>query len=97
VSHREQVVDDLEALVACRIVDGGDVAHLGVLGGGVVFEEAEDGDNAGGGDVDGEFVLPDGESEGLVISSGSIRGAGCASATTYCWIYLGRHDSRYWP
>jgi len=43
VADREQVVDDLETLVAGRVVDGGDVADLGVLGGGVVFEEGEDG------------------------------------------------------
>lgn len=48
----EQVVDDFEALVAGGVVDGGDVADLGELGGGVVFEEGEDGDDAVGGDVD---------------------------------------------
>lgn len=52
VAHREQVVDDFEALVAGRVVDGGDVADLGEFGGGVVFEEGEDGDDAVGGDVD---------------------------------------------
>ena len=48
----EQVVDDLETLVAGRVVDGSDVADLGELGGGVVFEEGEDGDDAVGRDVD---------------------------------------------
>lgn len=52
VANGEQVVDDLEALVAGGVVDGGDVADLGELGGGVVFEEREDGDNAVGGDED---------------------------------------------
>lgn len=48
VANGEQVVDDLEALVAGGVVDGGDVADLGELGGGVVFEEGEDGDDAVG-------------------------------------------------
>jgi len=43
-------------------VDGGNVAHLGEFGSCVVFEEGEDGDDALRGDVDGEFILPDGES-----------------------------------
>lgn len=33
----EQVVDDLEPLVAGGEVDGGDVAQLGEFGGGVVW------------------------------------------------------------
>jgi hypothetical protein len=37
VAHAEQVVDDLEALVAGGEVDGSDVADLGELGGGVVW------------------------------------------------------------
>ena len=64
VAHGKHVVDDLEALVFAWVVDGGDVADLGVFGGGVVFEEGEDGDDARRGDVDGEFVLPYGESGG---------------------------------
>lgn len=52
VADGEQVVDNLEALVASGVVDGSDVADLGVLGGSVVFEEGEDGEDAIGGDVD---------------------------------------------
>jgi len=52
VTDGEHVVDDLEALVAGRVVDGGDVANLCEFGGGVVFEEGEDGDDAVGRDVD---------------------------------------------
>ena len=48
----EQVVDNLETLVAGRVVDGGDVADLSELGGGVVFEEREDGNDAVRRDVD---------------------------------------------
>ena len=48
----EQVVDNLETLVASRVVDSGDVADLSELGGGVVFEEGEDGDDTVGRDVD---------------------------------------------
>jgi hypothetical protein len=52
VADGEHVVDDLEALVAGRVVDGGDVADLCEFGGSVVFEEGEDGDDAVGRDVD---------------------------------------------
>jgi hypothetical protein len=52
VTDGEHVVDDLEALVAGRVVDGGDVADLCEFGGGVVFEEGEDGDDAVGRNVD---------------------------------------------
>jgi hypothetical protein len=43
VTDGEQVVDNLETLVAGRVVDGGDVADLSEFGSGVVFEEREDG------------------------------------------------------
>lgn len=65
VSDGEEVVDDFESSVAGGIVHGSDVAYLGELGSGVVFEEVKGGNDAGGWDVDGEFVLPDGESERL--------------------------------
>jgi hypothetical protein len=52
VADGEQVVDNLETLVAGRVVDGSDVADLSEFGGGVVFEEGEDGYNAVGRDVD---------------------------------------------
>ena len=58
VTDREHVVNDLEALVAGRIIDSGDVADLGELGGGVVLEEVENGKDGGGGDVDDELILP---------------------------------------
>ncbi len=61
--HAEEVVHHFEAVVAGRVVDGGDVADLGELGGGVQFQVGHNGDDAGGRDVDGELVLPDGESE----------------------------------
>lgn len=48
----EQVVDNLETLVAGGVVDSGDVADLGELSGGVVFEEREDGKDTVGRDVD---------------------------------------------
>ena len=52
VADGKQVVDNLEALVAGGVVNSGDVADLRVLGGSVVFEEGEDGDDAVGRDVD---------------------------------------------
>ena len=57
----EQVVDNLETLVAGRVVDSGDVADLGELGGGVVLEEVEDGEDGVGGDVDDKLIFPDRE------------------------------------
>jgi hypothetical protein len=61
VADGEHVVDDLETLVAGGVIDGCDVADLGELGGGVVLEEVEDGEDGGGGDVDDELILPDRE------------------------------------
>lgn len=61
MTDRQHVVDDLETLVAGGVVYGGDIGDLGELGGGVVFEEGEGGDDAGGRDVDGELIFPDGE------------------------------------
>lgn len=52
VADGEQVVDNLETLVAGRVVDGSDVADLSEFGGGVVFEEREDGKDTVGRDVD---------------------------------------------
>lgn len=48
----KHVVDNLETLVAGRVVDSSDVADLSKLGGGVVFEEGEDGNDTVGRDVD---------------------------------------------
>lgn len=70
VANTEQVVDDLESLVLGRVVDGSDIADLGVLGGGVVLEEREDGNDTLGRDVDGQFVLPDRESTGVSTTTG---------------------------
>lgn len=61
VAHREHVVDDFESLAASGEVDCGDVAHLSEFGGCVVFEELEDGNDTLWGNVDGEFILPNGE------------------------------------
>lgn len=52
MAHGEQVVDNLETLIAGRVVDGGDVADLSEFGGGVVFQEGEDGNDTVGRDVD---------------------------------------------
>lgn len=61
VADRKHVVNDLKALVACGIVDCGDVADLGELGSGVILQEVEDGKNSLWRDVDDQLVLPDGE------------------------------------
>ena len=52
VPDGEEVVDDFEAGVAGRVVDGGYIGYAGEFGGGVVFEEVHGGEDAGGGDVD---------------------------------------------
>ena len=62
MADREEVVDDFEALIAGRVVDGGDIHDGGKFGSGVVFEEGEGGQDAVGSDVDGELVFPYGES-----------------------------------
>ena len=90
MADAEHVVDDLEALVFGGVVDGGNVRDLCILGRGVVLEKGEDGDDAGGGDADGQFVFPDRES---ALSDMALRARG----TTHCWTYLGRHDIRYCP
>jgi hypothetical protein len=59
VANTEQVVDDLEALVAGREVDTRDIGDLGELGGSVVLEEAHHGNNSGGSGVHCELILPD--------------------------------------
>lgn len=61
VANGKHVVDNLEALVAGRVVDSGDVADLGEFCGSVVLEEVEDGEDGGGGDVDDELIFPDRE------------------------------------
>ena len=62
VPDAEHVVHDLESLVFGGVVDSCDIRHLGELGCSVIFEPGEDWDDAGRGDMDGQFVLPDGES-----------------------------------
>lgn len=58
VSDGQEIINDFEASIAGWVVDGGDVADLGELGGGVVLEKGEGGDDTGGRDVDDELVLP---------------------------------------
>lgn len=86
VADGKHVVDNLEALVAGRVVDSGNVADLGEFGGGVVLEEVEDGKDGGGGNVDDELILPDREPERSVsilvwrLQRRSVRTAGCTWA-----------------
>jgi hypothetical protein len=48
VPDGEDVVDYFEAVMFGGVVDGGYVGDLGVFGGGVIFEEGEDGEDASG-------------------------------------------------
>lgn len=57
----EEVVDDLEALVLGGVIHCRDICYHCVFGRGVVLEERNNRDDTGGRDIDGEFVLPDGE------------------------------------
>lgn len=61
MADTEHVVDNLESLVAGWEVNGGNVGNLGVLSGGVVFEEGEDWNDTGRWNVNGELILPDTE------------------------------------
>ena len=60
----------------------------------MVFEEGEGRNDGGWGDVDGELILPDGEPGD---SLGGVGRRATAMQRAYCWMYLGRHDIRYWP
>ena len=73
----EQVIDHFEALVACRVVHGGDVYDAGELGSGVVFQEGECGENTVGRDVDSELIFPDRESVTSRSACGFSRTLGC--------------------
>lgn len=61
VTDTQQVVDDFEALVPGRVVDGGDVGDLGEFSGGVIFQKCHDSNHAFRGDVDGELIFPNRE------------------------------------
>jgi hypothetical protein len=52
VTDAEEVIDDFEARGFAWVVYRGDVTDLCVFGGGVEFEEREDGDDGRGRDVD---------------------------------------------
>ena len=60
-ANAEHVVNDLKTLVAGGEIDSSDIGNLGELGGGVVLEEAHDGDDTGGSSVHSQLILPDGE------------------------------------
>jgi len=61
VTDGEEVVDNLEAVAAGRVVHGCYVADLRVLCRRVVLEEGEDGQDGRGRDEDCQLVLPDAE------------------------------------
>jgi len=61
VADREKVVDNFESVFARGVIGSSNCADLGELSSSVVLEEAEDRVDTRGRDVDGEFVLPDGE------------------------------------
>lgn len=61
MSHAEEIVNNLESLITGREVHCGDVGDLRKFGGSVVLKEGEDGDNTRGGNVNRQFVFPDGD------------------------------------
>jgi hypothetical protein len=77
VADRKKVVDNFETVLARGVVGSSNCADLGELGSSIVYtvlvklqlsigailtlEEAEDRVDTGGRNVDGEFILPDGE------------------------------------
>jgi hypothetical protein len=79
VTDAKHVVNDLEALVLGGVVDGCDVGDLGVFGRSVVLEEGEGRDDARRRNVDGQFILPYGES-GVASDGGSGEGHGIYDA-----------------
>jgi hypothetical protein len=109
VADREQIVDDLEAVFACREIGTCDSAELGKLGGGIVWErlescvgnlmtwiptlqEFEDGDDARGGNVDGEFILPDGELLDVLGQASHYPGTVAVEVLGLALIFVGRID-----
>ena len=60
-ANRQAVVDNLETVGARRIIDSAHIHDLLELSVGVVAQELHDGQQGGGGDVDGELILVDGE------------------------------------
>lgn len=57
----QQVIHDLEPVLALRVVDAADILAAFELALGVVAEEGKDGDDAGRANVQGEFILENGE------------------------------------
>ena len=63
----EHVVDNFEALVLRRVVNGSDITNLSELCSGVIFEEGEHRDDTRWCDADAQLVLPDGKSAVLLL------------------------------
>lgn len=94
VSDAEEVVDDLKALVLGGIVHCCDIRYHCVLGCGVVLEERHDRDDAGGRDIDGEFVLPDGELLDVSWETGEEVLAVGVEARGLVLVFVGGVDER---
>ena len=65
----EHVVDNFEALVLRRVVNGSDITNLSELCSGVIFEEGEHGNDTRWCDADAQLVLPDGKSAVLLLEA----------------------------
>lgn len=65
--NAEHVVDNFEALVFRRVVNGSDITNLSELCSGVILEEGEHGDDTRWCDADAQLVLPDGKSAVLLL------------------------------
>lgn len=94
VADTQQVVDDLETLVTGGEVDTGDIGDLSELGGGVVLQEAHDGDNTGWRGVDSKLVLPNGELLDVLGQAGHNILSVAVQTIGHVLVLVGRVDDR---
>lgn len=92
VAYTEEIIDNFKALAPGGVVDGGDVSHRGELGGGMVFQERDDGNDARGRDVDGQLVLPDGELLNVFREAGGEVLTVGMKAGGFFLVFVGRID-----
>lgn len=94
ITDAQQVVNDFETLVTGGEVDTSDIGDLGELGGGVVLEEAYNGDNAGGSSVNSEFILPDSELLDVLGQAGHDVLSVAVQTIGHVLVLVGRVDDR---
>ena len=94
MSNGEKVVNDFESGRFRRVVYGGYVRNHGIFGSCMVFQEGDDGKDAGRGNVYSEFIFPDRE----LLNVGGERGeevlAVVVKGSGFFCIFVGRVNDR---